>query len=53
MQHYYSKFDVPDAQVRTAGLNDLYDPEHSFMTFEGNQVRGRQAILEKFGVSHF
>ena len=53
VQHYYSKFDVPDAQVRTTGLNDLYDPEHSFMTFEGNQVRGRQAILEKFGALPF
>lgn len=50
VQHFYSKFDVPDAQLRTTGLHDLYDAEHSFMTFEGNQVKGRQAILEKFGV---
>jgi hypothetical protein len=34
-------------------LQDLYDPESSIMTFEGVQVRGRQAILEKFSVSLF
>ena len=53
VQHYYSKFDVPDPSIRTLGLTDLYDTENSFMTFEGNQVKGRQAILEKFGVGVF
>jgi len=50
-QVYYSKFDVPDGQTRAMNLQDLYDPENSIMTFEGVQVRGRQAILEKFSVS--
>ncbi|KAL7079909.1 hypothetical protein ACQ4LE_000693 [Meloidogyne hapla] len=53
IQHYYSKFDVSDATARTVGLNDLYDADQSFMTFEGNQVRGRAAILEKFGSLQF
>jgi hypothetical protein len=53
VQVYYSKFDVPDGQTRATNLQDLYDPEASIMTFEGVQVRGRQAILEKFGVSYF
>ncbi|CAD5206684.1 unnamed protein product [Bursaphelenchus okinawaensis] len=48
IQIYYSKFDVGDGATRAAGLQDLYDPEGSIMTFEGTQVRGRQAILEKF-----
>jgi hypothetical protein len=51
--HYYSKFDVSDTTVRVQGLNDLYDVENSFMTFEGQQVKGRQAILEKFSVTKF
>ncbi|KAI1717892.1 nuclear transport factor 2 (NTF2) domain-containing protein [Ditylenchus destructor] len=49
VQHYYNKFDVGDPALRTAGLEVLYDPENSFLTFEGNQVKGKQAILEKFG----
>uniref|UniRef100_A0A183BK08 NTF2-related export protein n=1 Tax=Globodera pallida TaxID=36090 RepID=A0A183BK08_GLOPA len=53
VQHFYTKFDVPDGQVRTLGLHDLYDAEHSFMTFEGNQVKGRQAILDKYGLLPF
>nr|CAD2129201.1 unnamed protein product [Meloidogyne enterolobii] len=51
--HYYSKFDVPDVAARTAGLTDLYDADLSFMTFEGTPVRGRAAILEKFGSLQF
>ena len=50
VQHYYSKFDVPDAAARSLGLNDLYDPDNSFLSFEGNQMKGKQAILEKFSV---
>uniref|UniRef100_A0A0N5AZF3 NTF2-related export protein n=1 Tax=Syphacia muris TaxID=451379 RepID=A0A0N5AZF3_9BILA len=46
--HYYSKFDVNDPTVRTTGLSDLYDPENSYMTFEGVQSRGRDAILQRF-----
>ncbi|CAD5209720.1 UNVERIFIED_CONTAM: putative nuclear transport factor 2, partial [Eudyptes robustus] len=53
IQLYYSKFDVPDGATRAAGLQELYDPEASIMTFEGSQVRGRQAILEKFGTLPF
>lgn len=48
--HYYSKFDVNDPAVRTSGLSDLYDPENSYMTFEGVQARGRDAILQRFAV---
>ncbi|CAJ0574120.1 unnamed protein product, partial [Mesorhabditis spiculigera] len=46
--HYYQKFDVQDPQLRAQGLADLYDPDNSYMTFEGVQVRGRDAILQKF-----
>lgn len=48
--HYYSKFDVQDAAMRATAMADLYDPDNSYLTFEGVQMRGRQAILEKFGV---
>lgn len=50
VQHYYSKFDVSDGAARAQGLADLYDPENSYMTFEGVQVRGRDNILQKFNV---
>ncbi|KAI6226077.1 putative nuclear transport factor 2 [Aphelenchoides besseyi] len=53
VQLYYSKFDVPDGQARALGLQELYDANDSIMTFEGNQVKGRQAILEKFGALPF
>ncbi|CAI4233019.1 unnamed protein product [Auanema sp. JU1783] len=46
--HYYSKFDQSDAMARAQGLGDLYDPEHSYMTFEGVQCKGRDGILQKF-----
>ncbi len=49
--HYYLKFDVFDGATRSAGLSDLYDPSNSYLTFEGVQVRGRDAILNKFSVS--
>ncbi|VDK17513.1 unnamed protein product [Anisakis simplex] len=48
VQHYYSKFDVPDVAMRSSGLSDLYDPQNSYMTFEGVQARGRDEILQKF-----
>ncbi|KAJ1358673.1 putative nuclear transport factor 2 [Parelaphostrongylus tenuis] len=48
IQHYYSKFDQGDGMARAQGLGDLYDPENSYMTFEGVQCKGRGAILEKF-----
>lgn len=51
IQLYYSKFDVADGPTRAQGLLDLYDAEESIMTFEGSQVKGRQAILERFSVS--
>lgn len=51
VQHYYSKFDVTDTNIRTTGLSDLYDPENSYMTFEGVQSRGRDAILQRFAVT--
>ncbi|KAI6182637.1 hypothetical protein M3Y97_00402200 [Aphelenchoides bicaudatus] len=53
VQVYYSKFDVQDGQTRAMNLQELYDPESSIMTFEGVQVRGRQAILEKFSALPF
>uniref|UniRef100_A0A914WKA1 Nuclear transport factor 2 n=1 Tax=Plectus sambesii TaxID=2011161 RepID=A0A914WKA1_9BILA len=49
VQHYYQKFDTVDATARTVGLQDLYDVANSYMTFEGVQVKGRDAILQKFG----
>lgn len=48
--HYYSQFDQSDAALRAQGLGDLYDPEHSYMSFEGVQCRGREGILAKFSV---
>ncbi|VDD86651.1 unnamed protein product [Enterobius vermicularis] len=53
VQHYYSKFDVTDTNIRTTGLSDLYDPENSYMTFEGVQSRGRDAILQRFATLTF
>ncbi|GMT28117.1 hypothetical protein PFISCL1PPCAC_19414 [Pristionchus fissidentatus] len=46
--HYYSQFDVGNPAARAQGLQDLYDPENSYMTFEGVQMKGRDAILQKF-----
>ncbi|VDO44384.1 unnamed protein product [Haemonchus placei] len=48
VQHYYSKFDQGDGMARAQGLGDLYDPENSYMSFEGVQCKGRDAILAKF-----
>uniref|UniRef100_A0A0K0DBC0 NTF2-related export protein n=1 Tax=Angiostrongylus cantonensis TaxID=6313 RepID=A0A0K0DBC0_ANGCA len=48
VQHYYSKFDQGDGMARAQGLGGLYDPENSYMTFEGTQCKGRDAILAKF-----
>uniref|UniRef100_A0A1I7XEN5 NTF2 domain-containing protein n=1 Tax=Heterorhabditis bacteriophora TaxID=37862 RepID=A0A1I7XEN5_HETBA len=48
VQHYYSKFDQGDGMARAQGLSDLYDPENSYMTFEGVQCKGRDGILAKF-----
>ncbi|CAD6198889.1 unnamed protein product [Caenorhabditis auriculariae] len=48
VQHYYSKFDQGDGAARAQGLSDLYDPENSYMTFEGDQCKGRDGILQKF-----
>uniref|UniRef100_A0A7E4VPA1 NTF2-related export protein n=1 Tax=Panagrellus redivivus TaxID=6233 RepID=A0A7E4VPA1_PANRE len=45
--HYYGTFDVADANQRIAGLSPLYDPTNSYVTFEGNQVCGREAILQR------
>lgn len=28
----------------------MYDPENSYMTFEGQQAKGRDGILQKFTV---
>uniref|UniRef100_A0AC35TIR1 NTF2-related export protein n=1 Tax=Rhabditophanes sp. KR3021 TaxID=114890 RepID=A0AC35TIR1_9BILA len=47
VQHYYSKFDIGDLSSRAAGLSDLYDAENSYLTFEGNQCKGRADILAK------
>ncbi|KAK6054169.1 hypothetical protein COOONC_08325, partial [Cooperia oncophora] len=48
VQHYYSKFDQGDGMARAQGLGDLYDTENSYMSFEGVQCKGRDAILAKF-----
>ncbi|CAJ0592832.1 unnamed protein product [Cylicocyclus nassatus] len=48
VQHYYSKFDQGDGIARAQGLGDLYDPENSYMSFEGVQCKGRDSILAKF-----
>ncbi|EFP12684.1 hypothetical protein GCK72_002638 [Caenorhabditis remanei] len=48
IQHYYAKFDNGDGMARAQGLADLYDPENSYMTFEGQQAKGRDGILQKF-----
>uniref|UniRef100_A0AC35FC19 NTF2-related export protein n=1 Tax=Panagrolaimus sp. PS1159 TaxID=55785 RepID=A0AC35FC19_9BILA len=48
VNHYYSTFDVQDPNARVQGLCALYDPENSYMTFEGVQVKGRDLILQKF-----
>ncbi|CAI5439092.1 unnamed protein product [Caenorhabditis angaria] len=48
VQHYYAKFDVGDGMARAQGLCDLYDPNDSYMTFEGVQCKGREGILQKF-----
>ena len=53
VQHYYSKFDVGDGTARAQGLADLYDADNSYMTFEGIQVKGRDAILGKFSTLTF
>lgn len=53
VQHYYSKFDQGDGMARAQGLGDLYDPENSYMSFEGVQCKGRDSILAKFSVSLF
>ncbi|GMR53116.1 hypothetical protein PMAYCL1PPCAC_23311 [Pristionchus mayeri] len=46
--HYYSMFDQGDPMIRAQGLSTLYDTENSYMTFEGVQMKGRDAILQKF-----
>ncbi|CAI2319672.1 unnamed protein product [Caenorhabditis sp. 36 PRJEB53466] len=46
ISHYYSIFDNQDTRVQ--GLADLYDPQNSYMTFEGTQSVGRDQILQKF-----
>ncbi|PAV80583.1 hypothetical protein WR25_19125 [Diploscapter pachys] len=48
VQFYYQKFDVSDGMQRAQGLADLYDADNSYMTFEGVQAKGREAILAKF-----
>ncbi|KAE9550894.1 hypothetical protein FO519_005897 [Halicephalobus sp. NKZ332] len=48
VSHFYSAFDVNDPNQRAQALSGLYDPENSYMTFEGVQVKGRDAILQKF-----
>lgn len=50
VSHFYSAFDVNDPNQRVQALSGLYDPENSYMTFEGVQVKGRDAILQKFSV---
>lgn len=52
--HYYGAFDVLDPAQRVQSLSALYDPDNSYMTFEGAQAKGRDAILAKFSVClHF
>ncbi|KAI1727690.1 nuclear transport factor 2 (NTF2) domain-containing protein [Ditylenchus destructor] len=48
VQHYYSKFNEPNPVLRAENLALLYHSENSFLTFEGNQVKGKQAIREQW-----
>jgi len=43
-QQYYALFDDPQ---RRAQLVNLYNPEQSLMTFEGQQMQGAAKIMEK------
>ena len=49
-QQYYMMF---DNAAQRAGLINLYNAEQSLMTFEGNQVQGSRAIMEKIGSLSF
>ncbi|CDW52239.1 probable nuclear transport factor; nuclear transp ort factor (ntf) [Trichuris trichiura] len=48
VQHYYRMFDVTDGTTRSTGVADLYDPLESYVTFEGAQMKGKEAILQKY-----
>ncbi|VDO83339.1 unnamed protein product [Soboliphyme baturini] len=48
VNHYYGKFDVADGATRSAGMAVLYDAQDSYLTFEGAQMKGKDAILLKF-----
>jgi Nuclear transport factor 2 (NTF2) domain len=45
VQQYYAMFDA-DAAVRT-GLANFYSDGNSLLTYEGQQIMGRQNIMEK------
>ncbi|CAH1100228.1 unnamed protein product [Psylliodes chrysocephalus] len=45
VQQYYMLFDDP---IQRPSLVNMYNVEHSFMTFEGKQLQGSAKIMEKF-----
>ncbi|XP_003373837.1 nuclear transport factor 2 [Trichinella spiralis] len=49
VQHFYNLFDVSNGDQRKASIADLYDNENSYVTFEGNQIKGKNAVLEMYG----
>ncbi|KRX13619.1 putative nuclear transport factor 2, partial [Trichinella nelsoni] len=49
VQHFYNLFDVSSGDQRKASIADLYDNENSYVTFEGNQIKGKNAVLEMYG----
>ncbi|CAB3407808.1 unnamed protein product [Caenorhabditis bovis] len=53
ISHYYMQFDQGDGVARGRALADLYDPENSYMTFEGHQCKGREQILQKISALPF
>jgi len=48
VQHYYSQFDSGEPTQRGTRLHELYDAQNSYLTFEGNQLTGKAAIVEKY-----
>ncbi|KAI1691081.1 nuclear transport factor 2 (NTF2) domain-containing protein [Ditylenchus destructor] len=48
VQHYCSKYSEQDPALRANSLALLYD-ENSVLALDGNQVKGKLAILAKFG----
>jgi len=50
VEQYYAIFDDP---ARRPQIVNLYNPEQSLMTFEGQQMQGAAKIMEKIGALTF